>query len=250
MKRLERIDDSDEALLVALHGHQATVWTALPGVVVQFDPTLMTAQVQPAMKALLTRPDNTKTWETLPLLVDCPVVFPSGGGFTLTFPIKPGDECLVIFASRCIDSWWEQGCTTGNVPQPAEIRLHDLSDGFVIPGPRSKPRALAVNTTGVELRNDAATAFIRIDDAETILVQTTGNVSVSADGDVYAEAGADAVVTAASITLNGPVTINGTLHVAGNTSITGSLTNNTKNVGSTHTHGGVQTGGGVTGVPT
>ena len=33
------------------------------------------------------------------------MVFPGGGGFALTFPVAAGDECLVVFASRCIDDY-------------------------------------------------------------------------------------------------------------------------------------------------
>ncbi|MFW8450019.1 Gp138 family membrane-puncturing spike protein, partial [Klebsiella pneumoniae] len=62
----------------------------------------------------------------LPLLVDVPVVFPRGGGCTLTFPVKPGDECLVIFADRCIDFWWQ----SGGIQEPVDERMHDLSDAF------------------------------------------------------------------------------------------------------------------------
>src|SRR5258708_38240591 len=42
--------------------------------------------------------------------------------------------------------------------------MHDLSDGFAISGPRSKPRKLnpAVSTTAIELRNDAGTVKLKI----------------------------------------------------------------------------------------
>lgn len=54
----------------------------------------------------------------LPILPDVPVVFPGGGGFALTFPVAAGDECLVVFASRCIDAWWQ----SGGVGEPMEPR--------------------------------------------------------------------------------------------------------------------------------
>ena len=39
----------------------------------------------------------------LPLLVDVPVVFPRGGGVTLTLPVVPAMSAFVVFADRCID---------------------------------------------------------------------------------------------------------------------------------------------------
>jgi hypothetical protein len=83
--------------------------TALPGVVAGFDPVAMTVSVQPAIKGRVTSPDGSTRSVALPLLVDVPVFFPRGGGFTLTFPVKSGDECLVVFSSRCMDAWWQSG---------------------------------------------------------------------------------------------------------------------------------------------
>ena len=78
------------------------------------------------------------------------MVFPGGGGWSITFPVSKGDEALVVFASRCIDDWWQSG---GVGIQP-DLRMHDLSDGFAIIGPRSQPRKLnpAISTIAVDSR--------------------------------------------------------------------------------------------------
>ena len=73
-----------------------------------------------------------------------PVVFPGGGGFALTFPVAAGDECLVVFASRCIDAWWQ----SGGVGEPMEPRMHDLSDGFALIGVRSQPAHVSRRDVG------------------------------------------------------------------------------------------------------
>src|SRR5260363_73502 len=70
--------------------------------------------VRPAIQGVVRRLDReTATVRTeaveLPLLGDVPVFFPRGGGCTLTFPVQKGDECVVVFASRCIDGWWQSG---------------------------------------------------------------------------------------------------------------------------------------------
>lgn len=82
---------------------------ALPGIVQSFDPDAVTAVVQPSIRSVETDNDGNRVTQNYPLLVDVPVVFPRGGGCTLTFPVKAGDECLVIFADRCIDFWWQSG---------------------------------------------------------------------------------------------------------------------------------------------
>lgn len=181
-------------MLHALRNAQATVWTAMPGIIKSYNAAETTAEVQVAIKAQVTSKEGDVTWETLPMLVDCPVLFPGGGGFTLTFPIKADDECLVIFSSRCIDAWWQ----SSGVQQQSELRMHDLSDGFVLVGPRSKPRVLSPNprTNAVELRSDDATAWISIEANKNINVNTTGTVAI----------------VAPTITLTGDVTITGDIH--------------------------------------
>ena len=205
MDRRERRGNLDVAVLAAIQGHQAGMWTALPGVVRTYDGGKQTASVEVTIKMQIQQPDGSWEWEAIKPLVDCPVLFPSGGGFTLTFPVLPGDECLVVFSSRCIDAWWQ----SGGVQIQADLRMHDLSDGFVLLGPRSQPRVLspAPSTSGVELRNDLRTAYVRIDGS--------GNVLVTTAGDVVATAGGSAEVTAPTIALNGNVTVTGTLNVTG-----------------------------------
>ncbi|ENK7105493.1 TPA: hypothetical protein J5G23_003484 [Escherichia coli] len=124
---------------------------ALPGIVQSFDPDAVTAVVQPAIRSVETDNDGNRVTKNYPLLVDVPVIFPRGGGCTLTFPVKAGDECLVIFADRCIDFWWQNG----GVQEPVDDRVHDLSDAFCIVGPQSQVQKISgISTSAVELRSD------------------------------------------------------------------------------------------------
>lgn len=166
MERSERFGDLPTALLKALEGWQAGIWTALPCTIVSFNAATMTCQAQPLLQGSVRQQDGTIVTVNMPLLLDVPVIFPGGGGFTLTFPIAAGDEALVVFASRCIDSWWQLGPSTdpaGPGRPQAEIRMHDLSDGFAIVGPRSLPRALSsVSTTATQLRSDDGATMVEV----------------------------------------------------------------------------------------
>lgn len=124
---------------------------ALPGIVQSFDPGAVTAVVQPAIRSVEKDNDGNRITKNYPLLVDVPVIFPRGGGCTLTFPVKAGDECLVIFADRCIDFWWQNG----GVQEPVDDRVHDLSDAFCIVGPQSQAQKISgISGSAVELRSD------------------------------------------------------------------------------------------------
>lgn len=207
MDRRERLDDPEEAVRTSLDALQARLWTAMPGIIQSFDPGSAgsrgpTCTVQCAIQAKQQNKDGSTKLVNIPPLVDCPVQFPGGGGASLTFPLAHGDECLVVFASRCIDSWWQ----SGGIQAPAEIRFHNLSDGFIIPGVRSNPRALIdISTTTAQFRSDDGSTFVDLDPVGQI-------VNVTAPG---------------GIKFHGPVSIVGglttdTLDVSGNTTLGGS----------------------------
>ncbi|EGY4496568.1 translation initiation factor IF-2, partial [Salmonella enterica] len=207
-----------------------------------------TAVVQPAIKGYEPDSNGVNQSTVLPLLVDVPVVFPRGGGCTLTFPVKAGDECLVIFADRCIDFWWQNG----GVQEPVDDRVHDLSDAFCIVGPQSQAQKISgISTSGAQLRTDDGAAFVEVAAGHNITVKTTGTLTANVEGGT--------TITSPTITLNGNVTINGNLSqgmgegggsatMLGPVTVTNDVTAGSKSL-MTHTHGGVQTGGGNTGAP-
>lgn len=219
----ERADDLFEALRSMLDGREASVWQGGPGIVQSFDGDAMTCVVQPAIQARVSAKDGTVSLVDMPLLLDVPVFFPSGGGCTLTFGVSAGDECYFAIADRCIDGWWQ----SGGIQAPMEARMHDLSDAFAFVGVFSQPRVLpSISTTKAQLRSNDGQAYLELDpSAHTVNIAAPGGSTINAD-----------------------VTIEGALHVSGKITsdtdvVTGSIS--LKN----HKHGGVQTGGGVSGVP-
>ena len=212
LDRRERSGELTEAVLVAQEGHQTRLWTCLPGIVQSFDAAKRTCSVQPAIKALMSLPDGSTQWVEMPLLVDCPVQFPGSANLSLTFPLRQGDECLVVFASRCIDAWWQ----SGGIQVQAELRMHSLSDGFAVPGIRSVPAVEAggVHATEAQLRSHDGTYLLGVD-------RDTGHVRLKApDSEVKCS--------------DGRVDITGVLWVNGERYID-------------HRHTGVTVGGGTTG---
>lgn len=210
----ERLGDPNQAQEQHWTGRQARVWTALPAIVTSFDAENLTCEVQPAIQGKRVLEDGTVQVVNLPILLDCPVVFPHAGGCSLTFPIKTGDECLVVFSARAIDFWWQQG----GVQPPAETRMHDLSDGFVIPGPWSQATKIKnVSTEAVELRSDDRQAWISIHpETHEIHADTSGNMTAKVSGKLVAEVSGAASLKAASVLIDSPSThITGTLMVDG-----------------------------------
>lgn len=193
--RAQLLNDGEEAQRLILDGRLACLWSAIPGIVTKVNFSAMTCEVQPAIQGIIEDENQAQTYVDLPILINVPIVFPSAGGFTITLPIAVGDEVLVVFASRCIDSWWQLGGTQ----KPMEARMHDLSDGFALPGPRSQPRVISnISSTGAQIRNDAGTSYVEISaDGKIKLVSNDG---IEIDGDIE---------VTGSIVASGEVTGNG-----------------------------------------
>ncbi|HXR75141.1 MAG TPA: Gp138 family membrane-puncturing spike protein [Bryobacteraceae bacterium] len=158
---------------------------AIPAVVQSFSPgPPATVSVVVAINEFVMQDsgdDSTVSLETravqLPVLEDVPVMVPSAGGWSLTFPIQPGDECLIVFGDASLDSWLESG---GANNYPVSQRRHSLSDGVAIFGLRSKPRGLSgYPTESAQLRNDDGT--VKIDLAPDTITITAPTVNVNAE---------------------------------------------------------------------
>jgi hypothetical protein len=162
----------------------------------------------------------------LPLLTHVPVMVPSAGGYSLTFPIKAGDECMVVFQDTPVAMWFQNGASLNALVKPYSQRRHHLSDAIAIFGLRSTPHAISAwSTTSAQLRNDAASVVVDL--AASVLTVTAPTVTVNAQ----------------TANVNGTSNVNVT---GGNVTI-GSSTTIDSRVFLNHLHSGVQTGTGVTG---
>lgn len=156
----ERLNDPEEAQRAALDGRQARIRTAAPGIVAAVNLQAQTVSVQLAIQGSVEGPDGATVAVNMPLLVDVPLVWPRGGGFAITFPVQAGDEVLVVYGDRCIDSWWQ----SGGIGAPLVPRMHDLSDAFAILAPTSQPKRLVnVYALGLEIRTTGGGSYIRMD---------------------------------------------------------------------------------------
>ncbi len=179
------------------------IWVAVPGTIRSFDPDTVTCVVDMAIiSGINTSKEDNISFDRLDrdsedyLSHGCAGSFPRGGGCTLTFPIKAGDECLVVFSQSNIDFWWQNGGSQLSLNQ----RRHDFSDAFVIPGPQSQAKKISnISPTAAQLRTDDGSAF----------------VEVSAGGDVTATSGGQITLNAPQVTINGNVQVNGSLTATG-----------------------------------
>ncbi len=203
---------------------------AVPAVVHSFSPgPPTTVSVLVATKELAERNrrvsdvEESETFElssaaiALPLIQDVPVLIPSAGGFSLTFPIAPGDECLLVFSDTAIDTWLQNGCEGDQPVSPSHpLRRHSLSDAIAIFGLRSKPKAITGwSGDSAQLRSDDGSVVVEVAEDKVNITAPTVHIT-----------GTDSVVP--NVVLGPHTRIDGKLFL-------------------THTHGGVQAGGASTG---
>lgn len=172
----ERFHDPEEDLRAMADGIRASMWTSAPGVITAVDSSGRYADIQLTVKSQQRMPDGTVKAVDIPVLSKVPLHFPSGGGATMTFPVKPGDECLVNFSSRPVDAW-EQ---SGGVQSQIDARTHDLSDGFAFVGFSSQPNAISnISTDAVQLRSSSGNTVISLKEDDAKIKATNATVAVS-----------------------------------------------------------------------
>ena len=218
----------------------AGIRVALPGTIVSFDAEAVTAVVQPAIKGYEPDANGNQVSISMPQLVDVPVSFPRGGGVTLTFPVKPGDECELIFNDRCIDFWWQ----SGGEQEPVHPRQHHIGDAIAFVGPMSQAKKISgISTSAAQLRGDDGSTYFELN-------PTTKKIKIVAPGGLE-------VITpeadfSAKVTVHGLLTWMGGMvgsivsgvasTITGAVEFIGSVKANGKVIDNTHTHGGVQRG--------
>ncbi len=96
--------------------------TALPAEIVSYDAEKGLAIVKP--KAKFKKPNG----ETIdfPEIDGVPLAFPHNKDFTIAFPVKIGDNCLLVFSELSLD-YWLYGKETDT-----DLK-HDLSNAIAIP---------------------------------------------------------------------------------------------------------------------
>ncbi len=164
---------------------------ACPGIITKFDADKQTVSVQLAIRERMSFQGKPFEDFDIPELRDVPIYMPRAGNFVLTMPVTVGDECLVIFADMCIDSWYQSG---GSKNTQMDNRRHDLSDGFALLGVWSQPKVIgSYSTDSTFLRNLDNDSYIEIRDDD---------INIKTPNKIYVEAGAEVEVKAPTVKVN------------------------------------------------
>lgn len=151
--------DSETILTRWLESCQAHQWSALAGVVTAFDAgPPATVTVESPVWQLVPSTDDPDDFasEPLPPLPNVPIVYPRGGGVTMTWPLNVGDAVLLIFTDLHPHNWRR----TGEPGPPLDPSRKSLSSAYALPGIVADALAQAApNVAGLAIRAQALTVL-------------------------------------------------------------------------------------------
>jgi hypothetical protein len=110
---------------------------ALPGTVIAYDASTNLADIELQVTDSFEDDEGDVVREDYPTLIGVPVVFPRSKKAFFAWEVEKGDRVAVMFASQAIDQW----LGTGTKSAPGDLRRHDLSHAFAVPGlyPMTEP---------------------------------------------------------------------------------------------------------------
>lgn len=137
-------------LRAALDARMVDVHTGIPGHVETYDASKLRASVQIEVRQARYDEAGERVPDRLPVVCNVPVLFVGGGGSRLTFPVKRGDQCWLMFCEASLDRWGERG---GDV-DPEFDRRHHISSAVCLVGLSDFGHAKAAHATATVLEGD------------------------------------------------------------------------------------------------
>jgi len=189
----------------------------LPGRIVEYFPEDQTATVRICAERNYDSSSELGASKERGLLQGVPVHTPSGGGWSMTMPIKVGDTCILFFSQVGYDHWLFEDKDTAGLFQGNPMfwtdRKFSLQDGYALVGLNTMQRVVKnYSPVHSQWRDEEATQLISLNSDGSIDVNSLSKVTVTAPK-------VD-VVASSKVTITSPRTeIRGVLDVYGDTHI-------------------------------
>lgn len=209
----------------------------LPARIVEYFAEEQTATIQICAEQIYNNSTSNQDTANRKPIEDVPVHTPSGGGWSMTMPIKAGDTCLMFFSQVGYEHWlYEDKDSAGKIaglPKPWLNRQFHEDDGLALVGFNTLPRAIkSYSPEHSQWRNEDATQKISLnaDGSIEILTPKQLDINVTGDANLTVSEGNLTVVVDGNInaTATGSITLEATgdLNLKGaNVNITGDTVN-------------------------
>lgn len=176
-----------------------SVATGMPGIIVSVAEygDKQFVDVKPALSRVLETGQVISNDEIT--IYDVPVIWPSGGGAMLSFPLKVGDTVWLSFSQRNLEDWLYSDGTQEVIP--GDSRHFSMTDAVAFPCLYTALSNLKPSTENVEIKwNNKRFSFKPSDEIE--LTNGSATVKLNPDGTITAN-GATITADGNVITANG-----------------------------------------------
>ena len=201
--------------------------TCIPAIVDEFDPTTQRVSATPAIMGKYVHPDTQAvTYIQCPKITNIPLAITKGVGLKITYPIKKGENCTLIFSQRSIDNFLIEGGIQRPYdtedPDKTTLRCMDMTDAMCFPGVITNQEVIAsYDNDALEIRNEDGTTKLTVKENSLKFLQGSASIELKENN-----------ITMAADTIN--ITGTKTVTIDGKDFLT-------------HIHTGVTTGQGKTG---
>lgn len=169
----------------------SNLYCALPAIVESVNYENQTLEAKPVTIMKSTDTEGVVSDFQMPLILDVPFQCYKGGGYSVTVPVKAGDEVLIVFTDVDFSAWFQNG----GFNYAEHSFRHSYSNAIAIIGFSSEVNAIPdYNPNAVEIRNADGTEKVSL---------SQGNITLKS----------------ATITLDGNLTVTGTSNLQGATTI-------------------------------
>lgn len=165
-----------------------------------------------------------------------PLIFPSGGGGLISFPVQVGDPVLLMFCHEDIEAYMD----TGSISDPHTLRKFTSNDVVAIPCLYPHDESLKPSRDKFQIKYKGA----------EVTIDPKGVVTVTSPDEVIVKGATTVTVIAESIKLEASsVTCTGSLRVDGSVTTGGDVSTDSGISLESHVHAGVRVGTATTNTP-
>lgn len=151
-----RSPELDTLLELAGIAFRAELRVSLPGKIMAYDADTQMASVKPLIMDVHIDAAEKRQTVGIPEVHGVPVFHMGTPRGRITFPVKKGDLCWLMFTSSSIKRWLKTNGSTDT--DPGNTRHHDINDAFALVGAHASKPPTTAPVDAVVLHADAGIA--------------------------------------------------------------------------------------------
>lgn len=161
-----------------------TLFISIPGIIETYDQSKKRCRVKPAINIRLT--DGTTAQQSS--IINVPVIWPSGGGFTLISPLPAGTPVEIKFSQRGITRFKQ----TFSQEDPGN-GVFEKEDAHVIPSYGALSISPATQS-GMSMQSEDGSNYIYVENG-TIKIKSTSKIILDTDTDITGNLNITGIIT-------------------------------------------------------